>query len=327
LERRFADPLTGETIDMKKPSLKSRLFVFALRNRHLLRFQLKRRCDVDWNTSIPELRQEVEKGPRFFGKLPSGIETAAVDINGITAEWVAPIGATKDKAILYFHGGGYVVGSSKMHRGIVAKFVKGSSIPALVFDYRLAPEHPFPAALDDSVAAYRWLLAQGVSHSNIAFIGDSGGGGLCLATLLALKDKGIPLPAAAAPISPWTDLTNSSDSWNTKAEVDTLCWQKAQIVFSKYYAGDHDPSLPWISPLFGDLKGLPPILLYVGEDELLLDDSTRFAQKAEEAGVDATLRVGEGMFHCYPVCAPLFPEAKQAMEEICAFIKKHLDKA
>jgi epsilon-lactone hydrolase len=170
------------------------------------------------------------------------------------------------------------------------------------------------------------LLAGGASPSNVAFIGDSGGGGLCLATLLALKDKGIPLPAAAVALSPWTDLTNSGDSWHTKAEVDTLCRQKAQIVFSKYYVGDHDPSLPWISPLFGDLSGLPPILLYVGGDEILLDDSTRFAQKAEDAGVDVTLHIGEGMFHCYPACAPLFPEARQAMTEICAFINEHLGK-
>ena len=242
-----------------------------------------------------------------------------MDIDGITAEWIAPSGATKDKAILYFHGGGYVVGSSKMHRGIVAKFVKGSGIGALVFDYRLAPEHPFPAALDDSVAAYRWLLAEGLSPANIAFIGDSGGGGLCLAALLALKDQGVPLPAVAVALSPWTDLTNSGDSWTTNAEVDTLCWRQAQTVFSKYYAGDHDPSLPWISPLYGVLSGLPPTLIYVGGHELLLDDSTRFAQKAKDAGVDVTLHIGEGMFHCYPVCAPLFPEAKQAIAEICAF--------
>ncbi len=309
---------------MKMPSRQSRLFLFALKHRHLLRFQLRSRCSIDWNTSIPELRLEAEKGVRFFRKLPQGIEHSPVSIDGLSAEWIAPSGVTKDKAILYFHGGGYVVGSSRMHRGIVAKFVKGSGIGALAFDYRLAPEHPFPAALDDSVSAYSWLLEQNIAPSKIAFIGDSGGGGLCLAALLALKDQGIPLPAAAVALSPWTDLTNSGDSWHTKAEVDTLCWQKAQIVFAKYYAGDHDPSLPWISPLYGDLSGLPPILLYVGGDELLLDDSIRFARKAEEAGVDVTLDVGEGMFHCYPVCAPLFPEARQAMTEICAFVKKHL---
>jgi acetyl esterase/lipase len=192
-----------------------------------------------------------------------------------------------------------------------------------VFDYGLAPEHPFPEGLNDSVAAYRYLLAEGLKPFNIIFMGDSGGGGLCLATLLALKDKGIPLPSAAVALSPWTDLANTGDSWQTNAEVDTLCWKEAQTIFSKYYAGDNAPKLPWISPLYGDIGGLPPILIYVGGDELLLSDSTRFAKKARAAGVDVTLRIGAGLFHCYPACAPLFPEAKQAMDEICAFIKTH----
>ena len=306
-------------------SLRSRLFVFALKYRHLLRFQLKRRTTIDWNTSIPQLRQETEKGAGFFGKLPAHFEISHIAIDGLSAEWILPSQVTKDKVILYFHGGGYVIGSSRAHRPIVAKFIKGSGIGALVFDYRLAPEHPFPAALDDSVAAYRWLLSEGVSPSNIVFVGDSAGGGLCLATLLALRDQNIPLPAAAVALSPWTDLKNTGESLKTNAEVDTLCWSEAQTVFSKHYARDNDPGLPWISPLYGDLHGLPPILIYVGGDELLRDDSTRFAEKAKAAGVDVTLKVGAGMFHCYPACAPLFPEATQAMAEICAFIKRHIN--
>jgi acetyl esterase/lipase len=308
------------------PSLRSRLFVFALKYRHLLRFQLKRRSLVTWSTSIPRLRKETEKGAGFFGKLPAQLRLSPVMINGISAEWIQPAQTGTDKVILYFHGGGYAIGSCKAHRGIVAKFVQGTGIGALVFDYRLAPEHPYPAALDDSVTAYRWLLSQGLSSFRIAFVGDSAGGGLCLATLLALKDQGIPLPAAAAAMSPWTDLKNTGESWVTNAELDTLCWKDAQIVFSKYYVGDSDPGLPWISPLYGDLRGLPPILLHVGGDELLLSDSTRFAQKAEEASVDVTLRVGKGLFHCFPVCSPLFPEARQAMDEICAFVCSHLER-
>jgi monoterpene epsilon-lactone hydrolase len=303
------------------PSLRSRLFVFALKHRHLLRLQLKRRAIVDWNTSIPELRQEVEKGAGFFGKLPAQIEVSPVKIDHLYAEWIVPSNTTKDRVMLYFHGGGYVMGSCKAHRAIVAKFVKGSGIAALVFDYCLAPEHPFPAALDDSLAAYGWLLDQGIAPAHIVFVGDSAGGGLCLATLLALKDKNIPLPKAAVALSPWTDVKNTGESWQTNAKADTLSWKESQVVFSKYYAGDNDPGLPWISPLYGDLRGLPPILIYVGGDETLLDDSTRFAKKAKDSGVDITLKVGEGMFHCYPACSPLFPEAKQAMEEICTFIK------
>lgn len=276
---------------------------------------------------MQQLREEVEKGAGFFGKLPDGFELMPIKVGALSAEWMLPSQATKDRVILYFHGGGLVVGSVKAHRGIVAKFVKGSGIGALVFDYGLAPEHPFPEGLDDSVTAYRYLLTEGVKPSNIVFTGDSGGGGLCLAALLALKDKGIPLPAAAVVLSPWTDLENTGESWETNANVDTLCWKEAQTIFSKYYVGDNDPKLPWISPLYGDLHGLPPILIYVGGDELLRDDSTRFAEKAKAAGVDVTLKIGEGMFHCYPACAPLFPEATQAMDEICAFVRARIGQA
>ena len=165
------------------PSLQSRLFVLALKYRHLLRFQLKRRNTIDWNTSMPRLRQETEKGAGFFGKLPAQFEVSQVKIADLSAEWILPSQGAKDKVMLYFHGGGYAIGSSRAHRPIVAKFVKGSGIGALVFDYRLAPEHPFPAALEDSLAAYRWLLSKDVLPSNIVFVGDSAGGGLCLATL------------------------------------------------------------------------------------------------------------------------------------------------
>lgn len=306
------------------PSFKSRMFVFMLKHSHLLRFQLKRRCNIDWNTSMPQLRKETEKSAGLLGKMPKEIEASPVKIGDVYAEWIRSCNTTKDKVILYFHGGGYVIGSCLAHRPIVAKFVQGSGVSALLFDYRLAPEHPFPAALDDALTAYQWLLSEGISPSDIVFVGDSAGGGLCLATLLAIRDKGIPLPAAAVALSPWTDLTNSGESLVTNVEVDTLTWKESWTIFSKYYAGDNDPRLPYISPLHGELRELPPILIYVGADELLRDDSTRFTQKAKDAGVDVTLKIGEGMFHCYPACSPLFPEAKLAMEHICDFVRTHL---
>jgi acetyl esterase/lipase len=222
--------------------------------------------------------------------------------------------------IFYTHGGGYVSGSCSDHRGFVAKFVQGSGVGALLYEYRLAPEHPFPAALEDTLTAYRWLLSQSVSPSRIIIVGESAGGGLCLATLLALRDHGIPLPAAAVALSPWTDLRLTGESNRTRAKV-SIDPVGMSMVCSQYYAGDEDPGLPYISPLYGDLHGLPPLLIYVGNDEMGRDDSTRFAEKAKAAGVDVTLRVGEGMVHCYPLFAPLFPEATQAMQEICAFIK------
>jgi epsilon-lactone hydrolase len=303
-------------------SFRSKLFVFMLKYRHLLKFRLKRTSSVGTGTSIKDLRDEVKKGASFFGKLPEGFTLKPLNIDGLNAEWILPAGTVKDRVILYFHGGGLVVGSVNAHRGIVAKFVKASGIPALVFDYALAPEHPFPQGLNDSVKAYSFLLAGGIKPENIVFMGDSGGGNLLFATMLALKEKEITLPAAGIALSPWTDLTNSGGSWVTNAELDTLCWKEAQSVFSKYYAGDNDLKNPLISPLFGDLEGLTSLLIFVGEHETLLSDSTRFADKARTAGVDVTLRIGEGLFHCYPACAPLFPEAKEAMEEISSFIKR-----
>ncbi len=306
-------------------SLQSRLLIFAIENSHLLPFMPKRTTRVDWNTSIPDLRQEVDLSSSRMGKLPAGIEVSGVQIGTLSAEWVIPSQTPRDKAILYFHGGGYVTGSSRAHRSIVAKFVVGSGVGALVMDYRLAPEHTYPAALDDALAAYGWLLEQGISPSRIVFVGDSAGAGLCLAALLAVRDQGIPLPAAAVALSPWTDLKNTDESKMTNYKRDKICWRGSQEVFSKYYAGDHDPALPYISPLFGDLAGLPPMRLYVGGHELMLDEVVQYAEKAKAAGVDVKLTIGEGLFHCYPAVAPLFPEATQAMDEICAFIRQRLN--
>ncbi len=306
------------------PSFKSRLFVFILKHKHLLKGQLKRTDSVDRHTSIPKLRQEVEKGAEFFGKLPDGFSLEPVKIGNVDAEWMIPAGAGKDKVILYFHGGGLVVGSIKAHRGIVGKFVEGSGISALLFDYALAPEHPFPAGLNDCVAVYDYLLEQGTKPSNIVFMGDSGGGNLVFTTLLALKEKSRPMPAAVVALSPWTDLTNSGESWETNAKNDSLTWKASQTIFADYYAGDFDHTDPLISPLFGDFKGLPPMAIYAGGHESMLSDSTRFAEKAQAAGVDVTLTIGEGLFHCYPACAPLFPEATNAKDDICRYIREKI---
>lgn len=307
------------------PSLRSRLLKAVMKNGHLLRFQLKKPV-TDWNAheAIIRFREECEQGAKRFGKIPAGIEILPVTINGLAAEWLLPPHAGTDKVIFFVHGGGYVSGSCTDHRIHVSKFVQGSNVGALLFEYRLAPEHPYPAALNDTITAYRWLLAQGVSPANIVFAGDSAGGGLCLAALLALKDQDIPLPAAAVAISPWTDLKCSGESYHTNAGK-CLSPEGTWTAFSKHYVGRQDAGLPWISPLYGDLHSLPPLLIYTEGDEILRDDAIRFAEKAKEAGVAVELKIGEGLFHCYPVCAPLFPEATQAMAEICAFIKTHLN--
>jgi epsilon-lactone hydrolase len=304
-------------------SLQSRLVYILLRNRHLLKFHLKRES-WDWNTSIPQFRQECEEGAKR-GKLPDGIEVEPVSVAGLRAEWILPRGAAKDKIILYTMGGGYVSGSCSDHRALVAKIVKGSGIGMLLFEPRLAPEHPYPAALEDSVSAYQWLLNQGVSSSRIIIVGESAGGGLCLATLLALRDQGIPLPAAGVAMSPWTDLALTGESYRTQLN-SSIDPPGMSIVCSKYYVREHDPYLPWISPLYGDLHGLPPLFICVGTYETMLDDSLRFAEKAKAAGVEITLRVGEEMIHCFPIMAPLFPEATEALNEICSFIRTSVNR-
>ena len=306
-------------------SLRGRLFKFLLQNRHLLQFQFKKEI-IDWNKheSILSFRQQVEAGAGKFGKLPEDIKVSPINIDGLYAEWILPAQSTKDKVILYFHGGGYVSGTCYSHRSIAAKFVKGSGIGALLFEYRLAPEQPYPAALQDSLAAYLWLLEQGIAPLNVVFVGDSAGGGLCLATLLALRDQGTPLPAAAVAYSPVTDFKCTGESYRRKAKV-CLSPEGMAPALAKHYAGDNDPGFQYISPLYGDLHGLPPLLIYAGEEETLCDDAARFAEKANDAGVKVTLRIGEGLFHCYPAMAPLFPEATQALEEICSFINKYID--
>ena len=312
------------------PSLQSRLLFIVLRNRHLLKLHLKKEA-WDWNTSIPLFRQECEEGAKKAGRLPDGIKVTPASIaglpDGLSAEWIQPITAARgsarnDLVIFYTHGGGYVSGSCSDHRMQVAKIVQASGISALLYEYRLAPEHPFPAAIEDTLTAYRWLLTQVISPYQIVIAGESAGGGLCLATLLALRDQDIPLPAAAVALSPWTDLKCTGESYRTKARV-CLAPVGMSTVCSKYYAGDHDPELPWISPLYGDLHGLPPSLIYVGDDETMRDDSIRYAEKAKSSGVEVTFKVWEGMVHCFPLFFPLFPEAKQAMDEICVLIKTH----
>jgi acetyl esterase/lipase len=277
----------------------------------------------DFNTSIPGFRNQCEKGASRFGKIPEGITVKPQLIEEIRAEWLIPQGSDPTKVILYVHGGGYVSGSCNDHRGIVSKFARNTCITNLVYEYRLAPENPFPAALDDSLKVYQWLLASGFKPENILIAGESAGGGLCLAILLALKERNIALPAAAVSISPWTDLTCSGDSYRTKNKV-SLAPLNSWTVFSKYYIGDKKATNPLISPLFGNMKGLPPILINSGADDELYDDGEKFFLKAWDEGVEINFRAGIGMIHCYPLLAPMFPEASEAMNEIVDFVKKHL---
>lgn len=299
------------------------MFNFIIRNGHLMRGKLKEEI-FDFNTSIQGFRDRCEKGASKYAKIPEGINIKHEIIDGINSEWLIPNGAPDEKMILYVHGGGYVSGSCNDHRGFVSKFAKSTNIKTLTYEYRLAPEFPFPAALDDSIKVYQWLLNSGYLAQNILIAGESAGGGLCLAILLALKERKIDFPVAAVAISPWTDLTCSSDSYKTKNKLSPAPLN-SWTVFSKYYVGDNDAKNPLISPLFGNLEELPPIFINSGESDELFEDGERFYLKAKESGIDITFRRGKNMIHCYPLLAPMFPEATEAMNEIVSFVKQKLN--
>lgn len=304
-------------------SIKAKMIHITIKYRHLFKRQLRPEV-INKNTSINKLRQDCDvTAERFFKPIP-GITFKPSDYQDLYAEWVESDDASEEKVILYFHGGGFVMGNARSHRNIVGNFVKHLGIKALVFDYRLAPEHPAPAAVIDSAAVYKWLLEQGYQPENIGFAGDSAGGGIALATLLKCKDDGVPMPGVGAVFSPCTDMTISGESHKTRLKADPCTPKGANETYLGYYVGGGEPKHPYASPLFGDLVGLPPIIIQVGNNETLRDDTTRFAKKAIKSGVDVQFKVWKGMFHCFPLLAPMFPEASAALDEVCQFIKEKL---
>ncbi|MDD2402136.1 MAG: alpha/beta hydrolase [Clostridia bacterium] len=305
-------------------SIKGQIMHILLRYRHLLKGNLKREV-IDKTTSIEEQRRDCDKAAARLAKMPEGIKFIEADYKPIHAEWVVPARADEDKIILYFHGGGFVMGNAKSHRGIVSGFVKHLGIRALVFDYSLAPENPAPAAVNDAAAIYCWLLQQSYKPENIVFAGDSAGGGIELGTLLKLKDDGIPLPVACVAFSPCVDMTMSGESHKTRAKADPCTPEGMTETYLDYYVGEGNPKHPYVSPIFGNLAGLPPIMIQVGNDETLRDDSIMFAEKAKEAGVKVDIKVWKGMFHCFPLLAPMFREATEALNEVCIFIWEKLN--
>ncbi len=256
-------------------------------------------------------------------KLSVGAKADKVDAGGVKAEWITAPGAAADRAILYFHGGGYVLGSIHSHRDMCERLSRAAQARVLALDYRLAPEHPFPAAVEDARAAYRWLLQQGLSPKRIALAGDSAGGGLTFATLLALKQHGDPLPACAAPLSPWVDLEGLGASMTSKAAEDPMVQKPLVLEMAKTYVGDGDRRNPLCAPLYGDLSGLPPLLIQVGSRETLLDDAVRMADKAKKVGVAVELEVWQGQIHVWQIFASRLDEGEQAIQKIGAFVRRH----
>ncbi|MEJ2208845.1 MAG: alpha/beta hydrolase [Anaerolineae bacterium] len=299
------------------PSLQSR-FARLITKQFLGRKFRKGRSIADW-------RDTMERLARYQKTLP-GTDIQTRSINGIPAEWVEAPGARTDCALLYLHGGAGVMGSPATHRALVARLSAITHIRALVLDYRLAPEHPFPAALQDAVSAYGWLLDSGYAASRLVVGGDSAGGGLALQTLITLRDSGRSLPAAAFFLSPVTDWVRfDGESYATRATVDPMNNPETCKFTAALFVGDTDPGTPLLYPLGMDLAGLPPLCIHVGDDEILLSDSIRLAERARASNVAVELKVWPSMWHTFQMNAPVVPEARRSLEEIGQFVVKEIE--
>ena len=270
---------------------------------------------------LPVSRWFIKLGMAFV-RLGAEVRRAPVSADGVPCEWLIPRNSPKDHVLLYLHGGGFVYGMTPPHLQMVAYLAKKAGIRSLMVDYRLGPDHPFPAALDDCVTAYRWLLKQGISAQNIVVAGDSAGGNLTITTMMKLRDSGEPLPAAAACLSPAADLTTREN--NLKAPQDPLLPPKAITLYHNAYVAQNDARDPLISPVFGDWHGLPPLLVHAGEDEILRDDAVRIEQIARAAGVDVRLEIYPRMWHVWQINAGL-PQAVQSLDDIAQFLSSHLE--
>lgn len=253
-------------------------------------------------------------------RIPKDVTIADVEVDGIRAKWISPSHEKSGKIILHLHGGGYVTGGMDSHLMMCIPMAQTLKTKILLPEYRLAPEQPFPAAVDDVVKVYRWALTQGYQPQDIILSGDSAGGGLALATVLSLRDAGNLLPAAVICMSPWTDLTFTGQSHITKAKADCVLLTDVLREWAACYAGTETPNNPLISPIYADFHNFPPLLIQVGSDEILLDDSRMLAEKVKADGVNVTLKVWDEMWHVWPALGDLLPESKKSFEEIGEFI-------
>ena len=273
------------------------------------------------NQTVEETRAGFEQLAAMF-PLADDVKSETVDAGGVPAEWVRVPESREDRVILYVHGGGYVIGSLNTHRELVSRIGRAAQARVLNVDYRLAPEHPFPAAVEDATTAYRWLLDSGLDAGRVTIAGDSAGGGLTLGTLLALRDAGDSLPAAAVCLSPWIDLEGTGDSAQPGGADDPLLELEGLREMGRHYASAGVARHPHAAPLYGDYRGLPPLLIQVGTREILLDDATRVAERARAAKVDVELETWDGLIHVWQLFGPNVPEAVQAVNKIGEFIRK-----
>ena len=291
--------------------------------------ELEKVIDLVRSREVDESQGATEGRRRSFERMVDDFDIdvparyGRVNAGGVTAEWVTAEGASDSRVVLYLHGGGYIIGSPRTHRPMMAVLSQAAGARVLGLDYRLAPEHPFPAPVEDSVSAYRWLLNEGYDPSMIAVAGDSAGGGLTVSALVQFRYLGMPMAGAAVCISPWVDMEGLGESMDTRAEADPMVGKESLMVSAKTYLGGADPRAPLAAPLYADLRGLPPILIQVGDSEVLLNDSTRLAGVAREAGVDVQMDVWDDMIHVWHLFAPILPEGNQAIQKAGEFIRKH----
>lgn len=273
--------------------------------------------------SLAQRRAAMDRNIEVF-PVPAGVSVEGTDLDGLGAEWTIVDGAADAPVLLYFHGGGYTVGSPLSHRALTARLALAGRTRVLSVDYALAPEAPFPAAVEDGLKSYRWLLGQGHAPETIALGGDSAGGGLAMATLLAARDAGLPMPAGAVLISPWTDLTCETPTYDTCADLDPIITKAGIDEHAHAYLGGTDPRHPLASPNFADLSGLPPLFIQVGTDEVLLDDARVLAARAREAGVAAEIEVWPGMIHVWHAFYQMLEEGEAAIEGLGGFLRGRL---
>jgi acetyl esterase/lipase len=304
---------------LSMPSCQARILTSVARLRKCI-------SRVTKNTDGPSETHALEIVGKMFGPLRGFLRTPVL-VGTTKAEWITPINQETRGTIMYLHGGAYTSGSIDSHRFLAANIAIASNMRCLIVDYRLAPLCPFPAAVDDASDAYSWLLDNSVPASEITIAGDSAGGGLAIGLLVRLRDEGMPLPAATVCLSAWTDLTGSGTSWTKNSKRDVLLDAQGLLQAAQKYLNNANPQHPWASPIFADLRGVSPLMLQVGSEELLLDDSVRLAERARIAGVEVTLEIWDDMQHVWQFAAAVLPEGRLAIAHLADFIQGKVTRA
>lgn len=278
--------------------------------------------------AIPELdiatTRDVFDGLARVTAEPEGVSYAEVDAGGVKAIWCVPEECAEDRVLIHTHGGGFMVCSMHSDRKLAGHIAKAVGARVIVLDFRLAPEHPFPAQLDDAVAAYEWVLGQGISPAHVATVGHSAGGNLCTSSVLRLREEGRPLPAAVMPVSPWYDMELQGGSMLTRAETDAIVQRPILEGMLSAFLGETPPTHPLANPLYADLTGFPPTLLHVGDQETLVDDAVRFARRAEQAGVEVEIHIAPEMQHSYPLLAGRDERADATIRRMADWVRPKL---